>query len=97
MAFLLPILFAFPVRHEIPWILRHSLFWGFCVGWSCERGVLLTHEGWKERDADRLGWGMRLLHVGDANLTGMGFRLREDARTKHGGIVISCLGTYPLP
>jgi hypothetical protein len=42
----LRLLFRFDMG--IPWILRHSLFWGFCVGWSCERGVLLTHEGWKE-------------------------------------------------
>lgn len=52
----------------------------------------------ERRDADRQTGVMRLLHVGDANLTGMGFRLREDCtRTKHDGIVISCLGTYPLP
>lgn len=63
-------------------------FSGGFVGWSCERGVLLTHEGWKEEM--QTDWGMRLLHVGGANLTGMGFRLREDTRTKHDGIVISC-------
>jgi hypothetical protein len=57
--FLLPIFVCFSGSTWDPLDPSAFPFLGVLFGWSCERGVLLTHEGWKEgMQTDRLGYAI---------------------------------------